>query len=747
MSVEITTAEKIRRLPWNIALNALNSVYAQLTFFGSAFILFLNELGASNSQIGFLLSMLPFFGVIALFIAPLVARFGYKRTYVTFFGIRKFITAGLLLVPWVVHQFGTSAALLLITLVVMGFALCRAVAETGLYPWAQEYIPDSIRGKHAALNDMIARLTGIAAVAVGGYLLSLSEGIERFTLLFAIAVAFGIAATWSAAHLPGGAPVKTKTASYRGFLTALRDRNFARYLAGLGIMAFAGAPLAFIPIFMSQEVGLSDSSVVYLQIGGIVGGLAVVYLMGWAADRYGSKPVMLTGLYAKALLPLAWILMPRHSELSLPIALIIAAVQGIIDIGWAIGSGRLLFTSVVPREKKGDYMAVFYAGIGLIGGVSQILSGVILDATANVTGQIGPVSIDQFTPLFVGSMILTGISIIVFHEIKADSEVSVRDFAGMFTHGNPIVGLQNVMRYHRAKDERAMVHVTGRMGHTNSPLAVDELIEALTDPRFNVRFEAIISIAHMNPDARLVEALCDLIDEGTELSLSVVAAWSLGRMGDERALPTLRRALSSQWRSIQAHAARALGMLGDTTVGPVLLERLKTETDKGLRIAFASALGQMEYEEALDAIFVLLDETSNKGARLELALALTRMVGDEQQFVRLHRGFQTDPGTAASQAVMALKRPLGRVSEELKDLVDTAASDFARSHFAEGQAHLVSIIEKVTQPHMDNACNEILRETAARIPEHGMDRSEYLLIALVLLRDHEVTASSAKNLP
>ena len=33
-------------------------------------------------------------------------------------------------------------------------------------------------------------------------------------------------------------------------------------------------------------------------------GLLATYLVGWAADRYGSKPVMMSGLFLRALLPL-----------------------------------------------------------------------------------------------------------------------------------------------------------------------------------------------------------------------------------------------------------------------------------------------------------------------------------------------------------------------------------------------------------------------------------------------------------
>ncbi|MBZ0276560.1 MAG: hypothetical protein K8I60_10465, partial [Anaerolineae bacterium] len=84
----LTNAEKIRKLHWNTAFSGFNTIFALLTFFGPGYVLFLNELGFSKTQIGFLLSFMPFTGLVALFIAPAVARYGYKRTFVTFWGLR-----------------------------------------------------------------------------------------------------------------------------------------------------------------------------------------------------------------------------------------------------------------------------------------------------------------------------------------------------------------------------------------------------------------------------------------------------------------------------------------------------------------------------------------------------------------------------------------------------------------------------------------------------------------------------------
>ncbi len=729
----LTNAEKLRRLHWNTALSATNNVFALLIYFGPAFVLFLNQLGFTNTQIGFLLSLLPFTGLVALVIAPAVARFGYKRTFLTFWTLRKFITAGFLLVPWVLATFGQAALLPFVTLIVAGFALCRAVSETALLPWAQEFIPNTIRGRYSAVNDIVARLTGIASTALATFVLGLSAGLDRFMLLIAIGVAFGLVSIWAASHIPGGAPASQTQAekiSYRHLARVLRDKNFLLYMAGLCVLTIGTVPIgSFLPLYHEQQIGLTESHVVLLGIGGLVGGLISTYLVGWASDRYGSKPVMMSGLLVKILIPVAWMLLPRFSPLSLPIALLIALISGSADIAWAIGSGRLLYTRVVPPEKRAEYMAMFYALIGLIGGLSQFVGGGVLDLTADLTGQFLIFTIDPFFPLFILAIMLTAASVLIFRRVQADSPVSVSQFASLFIHGNPIIALESVFRYYRARDERAAVAITERMAHTKSPLTVDELLEALKDPRFNVRFEAVISIARMDSDPRLVEALCNILD-GTELSLSVVAAWALGRIGDQRALLSLRHGLDVPYRSIQSHCARALATLGDTTVIPLLLQRLQTETDKGLRIAYSSALGKLRAVEAIPTLSDVLLNTANEGARLELTLALARIVGDEHHFIRLLRAARGDKGTAAHRALMAAKKRLALDDAALNQQIIACADAFSRDDFEGATAQLVALLRALPADALTDSGRAILNECAARLEAFKAERNEYLLLAL-----------------
>jgi len=168
MTTELTNIEKKRGLSWLCVETIFSNIFCKFTVFGSVFILFLNELGLDKTKIGFLLSLFPFCGVLALFVAPAIARKGFKRTFITFFGIRKGIIAFLLLTPWIVSKFGISVAFKWVACIIFIFAICRAIGETAIYPWHQEIIPDRIRGKFGSVINIITTVTGMASLGLAG---------------------------------------------------------------------------------------------------------------------------------------------------------------------------------------------------------------------------------------------------------------------------------------------------------------------------------------------------------------------------------------------------------------------------------------------------------------------------------------------------------------------------------------------------------------------------------------------------
>ncbi len=740
MSTEPTTVDKLRALPWSIASNATLAVYLQLTFFGSVFVLFLSSLGLDKAQIGFLLSLLPFTGILSLVLVPAIARMGYKRTWLTFFGLRTFITAFLLLTPFVVATFGTEAAMAFITGVVLVYGLVRTVGVSAGFPWIQEYVPNSVRGKYTASNNFYSTIASFLAITTASLVLARTVGLTGYMILIAVGVVFGFISVALAIPIPGGAPVKpdkSRPKPERNIKDALRDSHMLRYLAGVGLFTLATVPLgAFLPLYMQEQVGLPASQVVLLQTGVMAGMLVSSYFWGWAADRYGGRPVTLYGLAFRAILPIFWMMLPGMGSAALPMAIAIAAVQGFADVGWQVGATRLLYVSIVPTAKRDDYMAVYWAWLGLASGFSQLAGGRLLTAAEGVSGSVAGMTLDPFTPLFLLGIVLPIVAIFVLRSIRDDTTIGMGGFAGIFLRGNPFLALEAVVRFHLAKDEEAAVRVTERLGTSKSPLTVEELLDALEDPRFNVRIEAVIAVARHRPDQRLIDALVEVLD-GPEPALSTVAAWALGRMGDGRAVAPLRAAAQdSKYRSVRAHSIRSLGVLGDMETVGLALTAVREESDVGLLLAYASVLGRMQASEATERLLELLAGSPSRSSRRETALAVARLVGDENHFVLLLRQCDQEAGTPMAQAVLALRKRLDKATHGAADVsaaLDLCAKTLARQDLEDGIVQLAEAIDLLLAGRPASPAATILHEAALQMRQHRTQRMEYPILALHVL--------------
>lgn len=733
-SAPITDVDRIRRLPWLVAGDSLNTAFFLLTFSGPVFILFLNELGLDTGQIGFMLSLVPFAGIVAPFIAPWVGRFGYKRTFITFWGLRNFVFALMLFTPLILAHFGEEPVFAWVAVIISVFALCRAIAETGSYPWRKEAVPDAIRGKFIALNSMSTTVAGILVTITASYVIDAGAGLTRFMLLMAVGIVIGLVSVWVYARVPGSSmPSATtqRTGNIQEMRRTLRNRNFVLFLVALGLVTIGGtAVISFVPLFMTTQVGLSDGNVVMLSVATYLGALASSYWWGWVADRYGSQPIMQFSIFLTLLLPLAWFLMPQHSPLSLLIAFIIAFVAGVATLAWQISWVRYLYVNVMPAENSTPFSAVYYAWFGFVSGIGPLLVGQMLRVTKNLQADFWLFHIDAYTPVFAFSAILLMAGLMTVPQLSSSDATPFRRLAGMFLRGNPIRALESLVQYNFAASEDTRMLITERMGDAGNPLSTFELIEALKDPSFNVRYEAIHSIGRMPPEPELVEALLTELDEGKS-ELSFVITRSLGRLGDPQAIEPLRRMLFCGYHLLEASAARALSMLGDEESLPHFLDKLRHESNPVLKIAYASALGKLRAGEAVSDIFALLRQTENETYRGELGLALARIAGEENYYMQQWRLLRANPATATAQALLALQKLA--VSARLGQMANrtaACAAEFAQGNTAPGAAKLQQLIGHMAQHHPPDPLADILNECAACLAQFDDSRLEIILLSL-----------------
>jgi HEAT repeat protein len=597
-------------------------------------------------------------------------------------------------------------------------------------------IPDNIRGKFSATSSIVNQLLAVATVVVCGYIIGHYHGINKFMFIVGCGVVAGIMAVYCFCYVPGGKAVRQSTATgahFREILASLKDINFRNYMLGFALVTIGiGSLVAFIPLYMREQVGLSPKFVVWLDIGIYFGALLSSFIWGWAADRYGSKPIMLSGAFLMLPIPLLCFVMPRHSDTSIEFAIAITLILGISSTAWTIGMARYLFVTAVPAGMKTAYMAVFYAGAGIAGGMAPLLAGYLLKSATSIDAGLLIFKIDAYTILFLFSVLVFSAGIFVLSRVRSGGAMTMLKFFGLFLQGNPIMAVGSLLRYYHAPDEDGRVSITQRLGLAKNRICNRELIEALNDPSYNVRYEAIIAVANSRPDPELIDALI-LVLGGDEPDLTLSAAWALGKVGDRGAVFALRETLLSDYTLLRARSARALATLGDTDSIPILLDYFRKETDPGVRIAYAQSFGKMRYVEALDEMIPFLACLDDKVLRSEMALALARIIGNEPQYISLWRQLKNDHDTAIAMIILSLKSDLPNLNvndPELKTLADNASAAFAHGNTENGVLLLADFVRAVSAQTTSRPVAIILSECAERLKEFGSRRDEYILLSL-----------------
>ncbi len=374
--------------------------------------------------------------------------------------------------------------------------------------------------------------------------------------------------------------------------------------------------------------------------------------------------------------------------------------------------------------------------MGVLSGAGSILGGSLLQYFSSLQTTIFNLSINSYSVLFGIGFLLSLAAAALFSSLRTMQEAGLGEFAGLFFHGNPLSAISSMIRFYYARQEADVVTATQRLGMTRSPLTVEELINSLNDPRFYVRFEAMVSITRHSTNDRLIQALIDVM-EGPDPALSVIAAWALGRLGSAKAIPALQKAFHhSKYRSVKAHAARALGTLGDIESIPSLMKEAQSNPDLGLRVACASSLGKLKITEATPDLLHILYIDNYPQSRREMGLSLARLLDAESKYIELTRKLDEDPGTALAQEMDALRSTLSKRFMGNPDMFSNiveAREQFALGNLELGFSRFADTIDLLLPEQIELHCRQILSECSLRIREFGQNRLEYPILSVIVL--------------
>ena len=186
----------------------------------------------------------------------------------------------------------------------------------------------------------------------------------------------------------------TETESLRDYFTSLfkllRRRGMQALVATTALRSMGqGAMMAFLPVYLLEDqeispivIGLFLSSIQFV-------GILAQPAMGWLADKFGHKKVLVPGTAALGLLMIALKFAPTDDPLMIDIVLLNITLPGIQFGIIALAMGAFLYAlhaiyiaaamDVSQGEAQSTVVSLIY-GASFLGAFSPFLAGVIVDA-------------------------------------------------------------------------------------------------------------------------------------------------------------------------------------------------------------------------------------------------------------------------------------------------------------------------------------------------------------------------------
>ncbi|MCJ8323646.1 MAG: MFS transporter [Rhizobiales bacterium] len=679
-----TDYDKIRRLPFLYLFSTFTGT-AFLLAVGAPFTLYLTELGFESKQIGILGGIMPFFQAFGIVFLPVILKFGSKKISILAYSGRYVFILLFLLVP--VFNSNPDAAFWILLLAIALFSLSRTIAEAAFVPWTQEIIPRSIRGSVFGKLSLYVLPAALFASYFAKLWLDSRTGLDRFYPIFLIAIFLGLAGAMSLLKLTGGRPIAVQTrgvASFRGLLRPLRDRNFLLLLFSTGTQYLVFVIInVFLILFFKDKFGVPAGQLVLMTAISLIGGAIGSYSGGWLVDRHGSRGVRIVAQVAQVAL-LFVVILPVGAFAATPVLSAIFLGFGIL-FGASITAGNVYLLNYVPSDAKESYMGLAYSMDGVIGGVATFGAGYLIFWFQNNHLQILGVNAAGYEILFALCALAIVASTISYAFLQEEGATGFKEFVRQFYVSNPIGVLWGIHRYSQRLSEERRLDLAHQFGGSGSLLAREELLNALDDPSFDVRYEAIVALGHLPKSPVIVRALEARLDTGNMLELQFAAITSLGRIGAKSSSKKIAVYLNSEQPLLRARAIRAIGDIKDHTYLADIRNLLENESDINCWLAAVSTVGKFQDRRSFNSLvrhycrFDIPEKTVIDDANCKvILLALSKILSCEGLFIQELQRENKNPGLRLH---VMINRIVGSSASKFPNIADDLAKGDARSAF------------------------------------------------------------------
>ncbi|WNR43690.1 MFS transporter [Paenibacillus roseipurpureus] len=341
---------------------------------------YLIYLGATSTEIGFILAITTVVNIVQIAMAVVMQKFrNRKRMLIIFGSMHRVLWSSVGLIPFVLpHEYWVVTYIILYTAAHLGNA-AAGIVWTSLI---SDAVPGPIRGRYFGLRNTI--LGGVSSLALfaGGQILDRYPGEQGFNYIFMI-VSVCVVLNIVAYFLYPNPPFEPSTASNPvGMIRKpLMDRAFLKAIIFLASFLFVqGLTVPLFSYVMLKLMNISYGTVSYITVVHTLVMMASYYVWGNLNARFSAQTLLLWSLPIIALACLLW-----GAIAFIPAVVVLYAVHIVLGIGLG-GFNQMVFAFTIgdtPKSERPMYIATYSAITGFAAFLGPVAGGKIYALIAN----------------------------------------------------------------------------------------------------------------------------------------------------------------------------------------------------------------------------------------------------------------------------------------------------------------------------------------------------------------------------
>lgn len=379
-SSEQPSAASLRPFRMGLVFGFFNAVTWQVAL-GTPLVLLAEALGATAFQVGLLYSFLFLLAPVQILSTSLLPRFGYRNLMLFGWGARALCLLVPIYLAWIRPPDPASWHVHLLTLSIFLFALLRSVGSCAFLPWMYSILPDKLRGRYFANDQIFSGIAGVATLIACSLLFYLLPLYDAFLWQYALALAGALLAWYALKRIPEGAPpapIDLKQVAREAPRLCFRRSRYRHFLWLSILFAVCSAPIVpFSVYYLRVEAGLAASEIIlfttFQYLGAIAGSLFVRNII----DRSGPRLFFrIAGILYLVVAVSWWVFLHFEAAWILPLLLVYFTL-GMAASAW-ISANLNYLPRLTNQRDRPIRTSVHGAVTAFIGGLSPVVWGLFL---------------------------------------------------------------------------------------------------------------------------------------------------------------------------------------------------------------------------------------------------------------------------------------------------------------------------------------------------------------------------------